>query len=299
MSPFGIPDRDPGPASLLDEAEGIAEHTDRPRGGVVHVARAHGGVADLPPAVGAVAGVVLAAGPLLPIENARFVDNLRSPDVLTDLPTVYLGGRLVQLGLIVLCVVVGLLMVRAYGLGVAAGGVSVSVWMWLSALLELSPEGPGPVGIAHRNAGATDSSPHAVTSVGVVLTVAMLLIAAVLQPDQLQEFDGLATDLGLDVLVEVHDERELENALATQATLVGVNNRDLHTFTTDLTTSERLRPLVPEQRTMVTESGIHTVQDVSRMKRSGINAFLVGEAFMRSQDPGAALKALFFAGEVE
>ncbi len=127
----------------------------------------------------------------------------------------------------------------------------------------------------------------------------ILLIAAVLQPDQLQEFDGLAMDLGLDVLVEVHDERELENALATQATLVGVNNRDLHTFTTDLTTSERLRPLVPEQRTMVTESGIHTVQDVSRMKRSGINAFLVGEAFMRSQDPGAALKALFFAGEVE
>jgi indole-3-glycerol phosphate synthase len=121
----------------------------------------------------------------------------------------------------------------------------------------------------------------------------------VLQPDQLQEFDGLATDLGLDVLVEVHDERELESALATQATLMGVNNRDLHTFTTDLSTSERLRPLVPEQRTMVTESGIHTVQDVSRMKQSGINAFLVGEAFMRSQDPGTALKALFFAGEVE
>jgi indole-3-glycerol phosphate synthase len=125
----------------------------------------------------------------------------------------------------------------------------------------------------------------------------ILLIAAVLQRDQLQEFDGLATDLGLDVLVEVHDERELENALATQATLVGVNNRDLHTFTTDLSTSERLRPLIPEQRTMVTESGIHTLQDVGRMKRSGINAFLVGEAFMRSEDPGAALKALFFTEE--
>jgi indole-3-glycerol phosphate synthase len=123
----------------------------------------------------------------------------------------------------------------------------------------------------------------------------ILLIAAVLQRDQLQEFDGLAMDLGLDVLVEVHDERELEDALATQATLVGVNNRDLHTFTTDLSTSERLQPMIPEQRTMVTESGIHTLEDVGRMKRSNINAFLVGEAFMRSEDPGQALRELFFA----
>ena len=121
----------------------------------------------------------------------------------------------------------------------------------------------------------------------------ILLIAAVLGRDQLQEFDGLANDLGLDVLVEVHDEAELENALSTQATLVGVNNRDLHTFTTDLSTSERLRPIIPEQRTMVTESGIHTLDDVSRMKKAGINAFLVGEAFMRATDPGAALKKLF------
>ena len=121
----------------------------------------------------------------------------------------------------------------------------------------------------------------------------ILLIAAALGRDQLQEFDGLANDLGLDVLVEVHDEAELENALSTRATLVGVNNRDLHTFTTDLSTSERLRPIIPEQRTMVTESGIHTSDDVSRMKRAGINAFLVGEAFMRAADPGAALKKLF------
>jgi indole-3-glycerol phosphate synthase len=120
-----------------------------------------------------------------------------------------------------------------------------------------------------------------------------LLIAAVLGRDQLQEFDGLAHDLGLDVLVEVHDEDELENALSTQATLVGVNNRDLHTFTTDLSTSERLRPIIPEQRIMVTESGIHTPDDVSRMKRAKINAFLVGEAFMRAADPGAALNTLF------
>jgi indole-3-glycerol phosphate synthase len=122
----------------------------------------------------------------------------------------------------------------------------------------------------------------------------ILLIAAALQRDQLQELDGLAREIGLDVLVEVHDESELENALATRATLVGINNRDLHTFTTDLSTSERLRPMVPEQRILVTESGIHTSEDVKLMKRSNINAFLVGEAFMRSEDPGAALKELFF-----
>lgn len=122
----------------------------------------------------------------------------------------------------------------------------------------------------------------------------ILLIAAALQTDQLQELDGLARDIGLDVLVEVHDERELENALTTQASLVGVNNRDLHTFTTDLSTSERLQPLIPDGRTLVTESGIHTTDDVSRMKASQINAFLVGEAFMRAQDPGAELQALFF-----
>jgi len=122
----------------------------------------------------------------------------------------------------------------------------------------------------------------------------ILLIAAALEREQMQELDGLAREVGLDVLVEVHDEAELENALYLHATLVGVNNRDLHTFTTDLATSERLKPLVPGDRTMVTESGIHTTDDVTRMKRSGINAFLVGEAFMRAENPGEALKKLFF-----
>ena len=92
---------------------------------------------------------------------------------------------------------------------------------------------------------------------------------------------GLAREAGVDVLVEVHDEGELADALTTGATLVGVNNRDLHTFTTDLGTSERLRPLVGDERTFVTESGIHTPDDVARMQAAGINAFLVGEAFMR------------------
>jgi indole-3-glycerol phosphate synthase len=124
----------------------------------------------------------------------------------------------------------------------------------------------------------------------------ILLIVAALQRDQLQELDGLAGEVGLDVLVEVHDERELEHALSTQARLIGVNNRDLHTFTIDLATSERLRPMIPADRTMVTESGIHTREDVRQLQSSKINAFLVGEAFMRSEDPGVALQELFFEG---
>jgi indole-3-glycerol phosphate synthase len=124
----------------------------------------------------------------------------------------------------------------------------------------------------------------------------ILLIVTALQRDQLQELDGLARETGLDVLVEVHDETELEDALSTGARLIGVNNRDLHTFTTDLATSENLRPMMPVGRTMVTESGIHTVEDVSRMQSANINGFLVGEAFMRSGDPGAALQKLFFEG---
>ena len=122
----------------------------------------------------------------------------------------------------------------------------------------------------------------------------ILLIVAALPRDLLQELDGLATEIGLDVLVEVHNEQELEDALTTTATLVGVNNRDLHTFTTDLGTSERLAPMIPDSRTLVTESGIHTVEDVERMRSTRIHSFLVGEAFMRCADPGEALNALFF-----
>jgi indole-3-glycerol phosphate synthase len=125
----------------------------------------------------------------------------------------------------------------------------------------------------------------------------ILLIVAALERGRLQELDGLARDVGLDVLVEVHDEGELDDALSTGAELVGVNNRDLHTFTTDLATSERLRSRIPEDRTMVTESGIHTINDIGRMQRAGINAFLVGEAFMRATDPGDSLRELFFRSE--
>ena len=122
----------------------------------------------------------------------------------------------------------------------------------------------------------------------------VLLIVAALSLGRLQELDGLAREAGLDVLVEVHNEQELERALTTGARLVGVNNRDLHTFTTDLGTSERLRPLVPKDRTFVTESGIHTAEDVARMHAADIEAFLVGEAFMRQADPGDGLHKLFF-----
>jgi indole-3-glycerol phosphate synthase len=125
----------------------------------------------------------------------------------------------------------------------------------------------------------------------------VLLIAAALERDRLQELDGLARETGLDVLVEVHDEQELEDALTTGAKLVGVNNRDLHHFATDLATSERLRPLIPGERLMVAESGIHTPADVQRLRAADIHAFLVGEAFMRDDDPGQALRRLFFAEE--
>jgi indole-3-glycerol phosphate synthase len=123
----------------------------------------------------------------------------------------------------------------------------------------------------------------------------ILLIVAALELDELQQLEGLARELQLDVLMEVHDEPELEWALQTRAELIGVNNRNLKTFVTDLATSERIRPLIPADRMMVTESGIHSREDVLRLQQHDIRAFLVGEAFMRAEDPGTALQALFKA----
>jgi len=122
----------------------------------------------------------------------------------------------------------------------------------------------------------------------------ILLIVAALSAGQLQDLAGQAEDAGMDVLVEVHDEAELETALTTEAKMIGVNNRDLHHFTTDLGVSERLRPLIPGERCMITESGIHNRADVLRMLECDIRSFLVGEAFMRAQDPGEALRGLFY-----
>ena len=121
----------------------------------------------------------------------------------------------------------------------------------------------------------------------------ILLIVAALGFDQLLELDGLAREIGLDVLVEVHDEQELESALATGAALVGVNNRNLRTFSTDLETSRRLRGSIPDSRIMVTESGINRREDVQSMLAANVRAFLVGEACMRAEHPGKALEDLF------
>ena len=121
----------------------------------------------------------------------------------------------------------------------------------------------------------------------------ILLIVAALDDGALGELATLAQSLGLDVLVEVHDGDELARALATPATLIGVNNRDLRTFDTRLETTLDLRTRVPADRLLVTESGIHTPADVVRMRGAGVHAFLVGEAFMRADDPGAELRRLF------
>lgn len=121
----------------------------------------------------------------------------------------------------------------------------------------------------------------------------VLLIVAALGDPLLSELCVLAAELGMDVLMEVHDEQELERALATPAPLIGINNRDLRTFKTDLETTLRLAPRVPADRRVVAESGISRPAHVRRLREAGVAAFLVGEAFMRAHDPGAALAGLF------
>ena len=121
----------------------------------------------------------------------------------------------------------------------------------------------------------------------------VLLIVAALNDAQLMELYTLAKELSLDVLVEVHDRRELDRALALKPTLLGVNNRDLRTFETRLETTLELLDHIPQGPTVVTESGIHTRADVALMRQHSVNCFLVGEAFMRADDPGEKLAALF------
>ncbi|UHD14453.1 indole-3-glycerol phosphate synthase TrpC [Thiocapsa bogorovii] len=122
----------------------------------------------------------------------------------------------------------------------------------------------------------------------------ILLIAACLDDARLAELSDLAGKLGLDVLVEVHDAEELERALAVPGHLIGINNRNLRTFEVTLDTTLGLLDRVPSDRLLVTESGILNPDDVGRMRASGVNAFLVGEAFMRADDPGDELARLFF-----
>ncbi len=121
----------------------------------------------------------------------------------------------------------------------------------------------------------------------------VLLIVAALDDGALRDLAGLAGEIGLDTLVEVHDEAELERALRVPAPLVGINNRDLRTFETSLATTERLAPRVPAGRLTVTESGIASREAVAGLRARGVHAFLVGEAFMRAPDPGERLAALF------
>jgi len=121
----------------------------------------------------------------------------------------------------------------------------------------------------------------------------VLLIAACLDDAQMQEYEAIAQSLDMAVLVEVHDQAEMERALRLKTPLIGVNNRNLKTFEVSLNTTLDLRAMVPEDRLVITESGIREREDVLRMGSAGINAFLVGEAFMRAPEPGIALAALF------
>jgi indole-3-glycerol phosphate synthase len=121
----------------------------------------------------------------------------------------------------------------------------------------------------------------------------ILLIAACLDDAQMADLEAQAQALGMAVLVEVHDGRELDRALRLQTPLVGINNRNLRSFEVTLDTTLGLLAQVPADRLLVTESGILAAADVARMRSAGVNAFLVGEAFMRAEDPGGALAALF------
>jgi indole-3-glycerol phosphate synthase len=121
----------------------------------------------------------------------------------------------------------------------------------------------------------------------------ILLIVACLEDEQMRELNDLAHALGMDVLIEVHDAAELERALKVDNRLVGINNRNLRTFEVSLDTTLDLLERIPDDRLVVTESGIHMPADVKLMRDHDVHAFLVGEAFMRAEDPGARLAELF------
>jgi indole-3-glycerol phosphate synthase len=123
----------------------------------------------------------------------------------------------------------------------------------------------------------------------------VLLIAAALDSGAMRELEGAAQELGMAVLVEVHDARELDLALLLRTPLIGINNRDLRTFETRLETTVHLLPRIPKERIVVAESGIGSADDVSYLRKAGVRAFLVGESFMRASDPGQALKERFFS----
>lgn len=135
--------------------------------------------------------------------------------------------------------------------------------------------------------------PYQVYEARVIGADAVLLIVAALDDDQLAGLAALAASLNLDVLVEVHNAEELHRALELPCKLIGINNRNLRTFQTSLNTTLDLLSSIPDDRMVVTESGINSKEDVALMRLHNVHAFLVGEAFMRSKDPGEALAALF------
>ncbi|WP_213781710.1 indole-3-glycerol phosphate synthase TrpC [Caballeronia sp. dw_276] len=122
----------------------------------------------------------------------------------------------------------------------------------------------------------------------------ILLIAAALQPEHMRDLEAYAHSLGLAVLVEVHDQDELVQALTLKTPLIGINNRNLRTFQTSIETTIGMLEMVPDERIVVTESGILSRTDVERLRAMDVQTFLVGEAFMRADDPGAELARMFF-----
>ena len=135
--------------------------------------------------------------------------------------------------------------------------------------------------------------PYQVTEARAIGADCILLIASALEDDELAGLYHQAVALGMDVLVEVHDREELHRSLKLSPMLLGINNRDLRTFDVSLDTTLQLLEDIPEGTAVVTESGILAASDVMRMRSSGVHAFLVGEAFMRADDPGQALQEMF------
>lgn len=135
--------------------------------------------------------------------------------------------------------------------------------------------------------------PYQIYEARVAAADAILLIVRILSDEKLKAFLKLSHELGMDCLVEVHDADELKRALDADAGIIGINNRDLKSFNTDLETTFKLRPIIPEGKTIVSESGIATRNDIERLKECGVNAALIGETFMRSSDITAKIVELF------
>lgn len=134
--------------------------------------------------------------------------------------------------------------------------------------------------------------PYQVYEARVMGADAILLIAAALGDPMMSDLEQCAQSLGLDVLVEVHNEQELERALRLQTPLLGINNRNLRTFETNLNTTISMLAKIPQDKVVISESGIHTPEDIRVLRDNGVFGFLIGEAFMREKNPGAALRKL-------